>query len=134
EIAGIIQSTLSGFGVEAAMGEVYIGPTVGQYTLKPAAGVKLTKITGLEHNLALALEAPAIRVEAPIPGKGAVGVELPNRSIATVRLRQIMELSEFQKSKSPLTIILGQDVAGQPALADLSAMPHLLIAGATGSG
>src|SRR5206468_12223892 len=117
EIAGIIQSTLSGFGVEAAMGEVYIGPTVGQYTLKPAAGVKLTKITGLEHNLALALAAPAIRVEAPIPGKGAVGVELPNKSIATVRLRHLMESPEYKSAKSPLTIVLGQDVAGQAAVA-----------------
>jgi S-DNA-T family DNA segregation ATPase FtsK/SpoIIIE len=134
ENAAIIQSTLSSFGIEVAMGEVNVGPTVTQYTMKPASGVKLQKITGLEHNLALALAAPAIRVEAPIPGKGAVGVELPNKSIATVRLRQIMDTPDFQKAKSPLTIVLGQDVAGQPALADLSAMPHLLIAGATGAG
>jgi S-DNA-T family DNA segregation ATPase FtsK/SpoIIIE len=134
ENAGIIQNTLSSFGIEAAMGEVNVGPTVTQYTLKPAAGVKLNKITGLEHNLALALAAPAIRVEAPIPGKGAVGVELPNRSAAIVRLRQLMESAEFKASKSPLTIVLGQDVAGQAAVADLAAMPHLLIAGATGAG
>ncbi len=134
ENAGIIQNTLSSFGIEAAMGEVNVGPTVTQYTLKPASGVKLTKITGLEHNLALALAAPAIRVEAPIPGKGAVGVELPNKAIAQVRLRQLMETPEVQDATSPLTLILGQDVGGQPAVADLSVMPHLLIAGATGAG
>jgi S-DNA-T family DNA segregation ATPase FtsK/SpoIIIE len=134
ENAGIIQSTLSSFGIEVAMGEVNIGPTVTQYTLKPASGVKLTKITGLEHNLALALAAPAIRVEAPIPGKGAVGVELPNRSVARVRLRQLMTTPEVKDAPSPLSIVLGQDVAGAPAIADLSAMPHLLIAGATGAG
>jgi len=134
ENAGIIQNTLSSFGIEVAMGEVNVGPTVTQYTLKPASGVKLTKITGLEHNLALALAAPAIRVEAPIPGKGAVGVELPNRSAARVRLRQLMTTPEVKDAASPLTIVLGQDVAGAPAIADLSAMPHLLIAGATGAG
>ena len=134
ENAAIIQNTLSSFGIDAAMGEVNVGPTVTQYTLKPAAGVKLNKITGLEHNLALALAAPAIRVEAPIPGKGAVGVELPNRDIATVRLRQFMEAKEYKSAKSPLSIILGQDVAGAPAMADLATMPHLLIAGATGAG
>lgn len=134
ENAGIIQSTLSSFGIEVTMGEVNVGPTVTQYTLKPASGVKLTKITGLEHNLALGLAAPAIRVEAPIPGKGAVGVELPNKQIATVRLRQIMDTPEYKASKSPLSIILGLDVAGNAAMADLATMPHLLIAGATGAG
>lgn len=134
ENAAIIQNTLSSFGIEAAMGEVNVGPTVTQYTLKPAAGVKLNKITGLEHNLALALAAPAIRVEAPIPGKSAVGVELPNKSIATVRLRQLLEAPQVQKSSSPLTLVMGQDVTGAPAVADLSDMPHLLIAGATGAG
>lgn len=134
ENAGTIQSTLSSFGIDVAMGEVNVGPTVTQYTLKPSSGVKLSKITGLEHNLALALAAPAIRVEAPIPGKGAVGVELPNKAIAKVRLRQMMSTPEFKAAKSPLTIVLGQDVAGAPALADLASMPHLLIAGATGAG
>jgi S-DNA-T family DNA segregation ATPase FtsK/SpoIIIE len=132
--AAIIQNTLSSFGVDVAMGEVNVGPTVTQYTMKPASGVKLTKITGLEHNLALALAAPAIRVEAPIPGKGAVGVELPNKAIATVRLRQLMTQSDVKAAKSPLNIILGQDVSGQAAMADLAMMPHLLIAGATGAG
>ncbi|TAK89045.1 DNA translocase FtsK [Patescibacteria group bacterium] len=134
ENAAIIQNTLASFGVDVAMGEVNVGPTVTQYTMKPASGVKLTKITGLEHNLALALAAPAIRVEAPIPGKGAVGVELPNPSIATVRLRQLMDTPEYKSTTSPLNIILGQDVAGATAMADLATMPHLLIAGATGAG
>lgn len=134
ENAAIIQNTLASFGVDVAMGEVNVGPTVTQYTMKPASGVKLTKITGLEHNLALALAAPAIRVEAPIPGKGAVGVELPNLSIAKVRLRQLMESPEYKATNSPLTMILGLDVAGAPAMANLAEMPHLLIAGATGAG
>jgi S-DNA-T family DNA segregation ATPase FtsK/SpoIIIE len=134
ENAAIIQNTLSSFGVDVAMGEVNVGPTVTQYTMKPASGVKLTKITGLEHNLALALAAPAIRVEAPIPGKGAVGVELPNQTPATVRLRQIMMSPEVKEAKMPLSIVLGQDVAGSTAVTDLAVMPHLLIAGATGAG
>jgi S-DNA-T family DNA segregation ATPase FtsK/SpoIIIE len=134
ENAGIIQNTLSSFGIDAAMGEVNIGPTVTQYTLKPSSGVKLTKITGLEHNLALALAAPAIRVEAPIPGKSAVGVEIPNKRAASVRLKQIMTTKEMESAKSPLEIVLGQDVSGHPAIADLASMPHMLIAGATGAG
>ncbi|HVE80911.1 MAG TPA: DNA translocase FtsK 4TM domain-containing protein [Candidatus Dormibacteraeota bacterium] len=134
ENAGIIQSTLSSFGIEVAMGEVNIGPTVTQYTLKPSSGVKLTKITGLEHNLALALAAPAIRVEAPIPGKSAVGVEMPNKKLAIVRMKQILTGSEMKGVKSPLSIALGQDVSGRPAFADLINMPHMLVAGATGSG
>jgi DNA segregation ATPase FtsK/SpoIIIE, S-DNA-T family len=134
ENAAIIQNTLSNFGIEVAMGEVNVGPTVAQYTMKPASGVKLAKITGLETNLAMALAAPAIRVEAPIPGKGAVGVELPNKTAAQVRLRQLMETEMVQTAQSPLTLVLGQDVAGMPAIADLANMPHLLIAGATGAG
>jgi S-DNA-T family DNA segregation ATPase FtsK/SpoIIIE len=134
ENAGKIQETLGSFGIDVAMGEVNVGPTVTQYTMKPASGVKLNKITGLEHNLALSLAAPAIRVEAPIPGKGAVGVELPNKKFATVRLRQLMENDQFKQSKSPLTLILGLDVAGNATVADLASMPHLLIAGATGAG
>lgn len=134
EKASIIESTLSSFGIEVTMGEVNVGPTVTQYTLRPESGVKLNKITGLEHNLALALAAPAIRVEAPIPGKGAVGIEVPNRSISSVYMRSLLAGPEFSSSKSPLSFILGRDVAGAPAVANLAEMPHLLIAGATGSG
>ncbi|HSX41038.1 MAG TPA: DNA translocase FtsK 4TM domain-containing protein [Candidatus Saccharimonadales bacterium] len=134
ENAAIIQNTLSSFGIDVAMGEVNVGPTVTQYTLKPSSGVKLNKITGLEHNLALALAAPAIRVEAPIPGKSAVGVEIPNKAAASVRMKEIFKSDEFTDVKSPLTFVLGRDVSGHPAVADLASMPHLLIAGATGAG
>lgn len=132
--AAIIQNTLSSFGIDVAMGEVNIGPTVTQYTLKPAPGVKLNKIAALDHNLALSLSASGVRVEAPIPGKGVVGIEVPNKSASTVRMRDIMASDEFKASKSPLTIVLGRDVSGAPALADLDKMPHLMIAGSTGSG
>lgn len=134
ENAAIIQNTLSSFGIDVAMGEVNIGPTVAQYTLKPSSGVKLQKITTLAHNLELSLAAHPIRIEAPIPGKSAVGVEIPNKSAATVRLKDIMASDEFKAAKSPLTFILGRDVTGDPGLADLAKMPHMLIAGATGSG
>lgn len=129
-----IQTTLSSFGIDVAMGEVNVGPTVTQYTLKPSGGVKLSKITELSHNLALALAAPSIRVEAPIPGKGAVGVEVPNKAAATVRLRDALADPLVADNKSPLEFVLGRDVAGRVVDADLTKMPHLLIAGATGSG
>jgi S-DNA-T family DNA segregation ATPase FtsK/SpoIIIE len=134
ENASIIEQTLASFGIDVAMGEVNVGPTVTQYTFKPPSGVKLTKITGLDHNLALSLAAHPIRIEAPIPGKSAVGVEIPNKTAMTVRMRDIMEMPSYQQLKSPLEFILGRDVAGHPATADLGRMPHLLIAGATGSG
>ena len=134
ENAAIIQQTLESFGIEVTMGEVNVGPTVTQYTLKPHSGVKLNKITGLEHNLALSLAAHPIRVEAPIPGKSAVGLEVPNKTAALVRLRDLLNSAEVKEVKSPLAIVLGRDVSGLPVVADLSKMPHLLIAGATGSG
>jgi len=130
----IIQRTLRNFGIEVEMGEVKIGPTVTQYTLKPAEGVKLSQITSLQNDLALALAAHPIRIEAPIPGKPLVGVEVPNQKVAIVRLREILESSDFRERKSNLTIGLGKDVAGNIWLADLGEMPHLLVAGATGSG
>lgn len=133
ENASIIQKTLDSFGIEVAMGEVNVGPTVSQYTLKPSSGVKLNKITGLDHNLSLALAAHPLRIEAPIPGKSAVGIEVPNKTAAIVGLKDLLASPEIEKA-GPLTFILGRDVSGLPALADLSAMPHLLIAGATGTG
>ncbi|HSX14503.1 MAG TPA: DNA translocase FtsK 4TM domain-containing protein [Candidatus Saccharimonadales bacterium] len=133
ENAAIIQKTLDSFGIEVAMGEVNVGPTVTQYTLKPSSGVKLNKITGLDHNLSLALAAHPLRIEAPIPGKSAVGVEVPNKAAAIVSLKDILATEEIQKS-TRMTFALGRDVSGRPALADLSNMPHLLIAGATGTG
>ncbi len=134
ENAEIIHSTLSSFGIEATMQEVNIGPTVTQYTLKPASGVRLSKISELASNLELSLAAHPIRIEAPIPGKSAVGLEVPNHKAATVRLKPILQSSEWGSRKSPLSFVLGRDIAGQAIVADLISMPHLLIAGATGSG
>ncbi|HEY6737106.1 MAG TPA: DNA translocase FtsK 4TM domain-containing protein [Candidatus Saccharimonadia bacterium] len=132
--AGIIQQTLESFGINVTMAEVNVGPTVTQYTFTPPAGVKLNKITGLDTNLALSLAAHPIRIEAPIPGKSAVGVEIPNKSIAMVRLRGVLDSPEWKKEEAPLTFALGRDVSGVPMTADLAKMPHMLIAGATGSG
>lgn len=130
----IIQKTLKDFNVEVSMSDVNVGPTVTQYTMKPADGVKLNQITARSNDLALALAAKSLRMEAPIPGKSAVGIEIPNKVIARVTLREILESSEISEIKSPLALALGRDVAGAPLGADLEKMPHLLIAGATGSG
>ncbi len=132
--ANIIKRTLENFGINVEMGEVSIGPTVTQYTLRPAEGVKLSRIVALHSNLSLALAAHPIRIEAPIPGKSLVGIEVPNRSIALVGLRSLLEQSLFQESSVPLLFALGRDVAGTPVYADLARMPHLLVSGATGSG
>lgn len=129
-----IQKTLKDFSVEVGMGDVNVGPTVSQYTLKPADGVKLSTITAREKDLALSLAAPSVRIEAPIPGKSLVGVEIPNKSMATVTLREILESDEIKKVGSSLALALGRDAAGEPFVVDLRRMPHLLIAGATGSG
>jgi S-DNA-T family DNA segregation ATPase FtsK/SpoIIIE len=130
----IIQRTLADFGILVEMGDVLVGPTVTQYTLKPAQGVKLSRISALQNDLALALAAHPLRIEAPIPGKSLVGIEVPNKTASIVRLRQLIENGEFQKSLSPLTFPLGRDVAGNPVFSDISKLPHLLVAGATGSG
>lgn len=132
--AQVIRQTLESFGINVTMGEVNVGPTVAQYTFTPPAGVKLNKITGLDTNLALSLAAHPIRIEAPIPGRSAVGVEIPNKAIATVRLRDVLTSPEIKSQKGPLTFALGRDVSGTPTATDLSKMPHMLIAGATGSG
>ncbi|MFH1388118.1 MAG: DNA translocase FtsK 4TM domain-containing protein [Patescibacteria group bacterium] len=130
----IIKRTLENFGIEVEMAEVNIGPTVTQYTLRPAQGVKLSKIISLQNDLALALAAHPIRIEAPIPGRALVGIEIPNRLMVLVRLRSLLERSAFQESLSPLTFALGRDVSGSPMFASLAQMPHLLVAGATGTG
>ena len=132
--ANIIKRTLENFGIMVEMGEVSIGPTVTQYTLRPAEGVRLSKIVGLNSNLALALAAPSLRIEAPIPGKSLVGIEVPNRSIALVGLRSLLEEHAIQDAPQPLTVALGRDVTGSPVYADLARMPHLLVSGSTGSG
>ncbi len=130
----VIKRTLSNFGIDVEMGEVSIGPTVTQYTLRPAVGVKLSKIVGLRNDLALALAAHPIRIEAPIPGKALVGLEIPNKKSAIVGLRDLIESEEYSGSKNHLPLALGRDVAGFPIITALERLPHLLIAGATGTG
>jgi S-DNA-T family DNA segregation ATPase FtsK/SpoIIIE len=132
--ANIIKRTLESFGIIVEMGEVNVGPTVTQYTLKPTEGVKLASITALQNDLALALAAHPLRIEAPIPGKSLVGIEVPNKAVALVRLGNILKEINFQKETPALAFALGRNVEGKIILADLSKMPHLLIAGATGSG
>ncbi|MBU2575784.1 DNA translocase FtsK [Patescibacteria group bacterium] len=129
-----IEKTLATFGINIEMDEVNIGPTVTQYTFKPPVGVKLSRITGLANELALALAAHPLRMEAPIPGKSLVGIEIPNQIKAIVKLKDIMLSSSFRKRNSNLSICLGKDVSGKSWVGDLSKMPHLLIAGSTGSG
>lgn len=130
----VIRRTFETFGINVEMAEVAVGPTVTQFALKPAEGVKLSRITGLHNDLALSLAAHPIRIEAPIPGKSLVGIEVPNQSVATVGLREMLESKEFRDSKASLSFVLGKDVAGKPWIGDLAKMPHLLVAGATGSG
>lgn len=129
-----IKKKLMQFGIDVTMHEVNVGPTVIQFTLKPHEGVKLSKITGLKNDISLALAAERVRIEAPIPGKSLVGIEVPNGYRAVVHLREILESAEFTDAKSKLTLPLGRDVGGKPIIANLETMPHLLIAGATGSG
>ena len=132
--AEIIRETYANFNINVDMEGANIGPRVTQYTLKPPTGVKLTKITALENNLALDLAAHSIRMEAPIPGKRAVGIEVPNIKAATVRISSILQAGQWSEMKGPLSFVIGKDIAGQPILGDLAKMPHLLVAGQTGSG
>ena len=130
----IIQRTLENFGISIEMGEVNVGPTVTQYTFKPSEGIKLSKITTLSNDLSLALAAHPIRIEAPIPGKSLVGIEVPNKTKAVVGLREILEDRDFKTRQSNLMAALGKDVSGKNILYDIAKMPHLLVAGATNSG
>lgn len=131
----IIKDTLADFGIEVEMTGVNVGPRVSQYTLLPQRGLKMNKITALEANLALSLAAQALRIEAPIPGKSAVGIEVPNAKSAIVSLRGILESDEWKKSNDALTFAIGRDIAGRPVIGSLGdKMPHLLIAGQPGSG
>lgn len=129
-----IRKTLESFGIAVEMGDVNVGPTVTQFTLKPLDGVRLASIATLNNDLALALAAHPIRIEAPIPGKSLVGIEVPNQSVAIVNLRDILSSESFKTRKSDLSFSLGKDVSGQPWVSNLDPLPHLLIAGATGSG
>ncbi|MFH1598601.1 MAG: DNA translocase FtsK 4TM domain-containing protein [Patescibacteria group bacterium] len=129
-----IKRTLENFGIPVEMGDVNVGPTVTQYTLRPSQGIKLSQITTLQNDLSLALAAHPLRIEAPIPGKSLVGIEVPNQTVAIVGLREVLVGEDFKKRKSSLMIPLGKDVSGKSRMANLDSMPHLLIAGATGSG
>lgn len=133
--ATVIENTLESFGITAHVAEVNQGPAVTQYALEIALGTKLSKITTLQNDLALALAAPGqLRIEAPIPGRSMVGIEIPNRTPEFVTIRKMLESDTMQQSKSKLTVALGLDVSGNPRVADITKMPHVLIAGSTGSG
>ncbi|MFV9505320.1 MAG: DNA translocase FtsK 4TM domain-containing protein [Oscillochloridaceae bacterium umkhey_bin13] len=134
KLSRTIEDTLASFKVEAQVVNVNPGPAVTQFEVQPAVGVKVSKITSLEKDLALALAASSIRIEAPIPGKSAVGIEIPNSSISVVGLREVVDSDEFEQSKGRLKLPLGKDISGSPVIADMARMPHLLVAGATGSG
>lgn len=129
-----LEATLESFGVRAKVVEVVRGPAVTRYEIQPDIGVKVSRIVSLTDDIALALAAKDIRMEAPIPGKSAIGIEVPNTEVSVVTLREVMESTKFQEAASKLTIALGRDISGQPIIADLAKMPHLLVAGATGSG
>jgi DNA segregation ATPase FtsK/SpoIIIE, S-DNA-T family len=130
----ILESTFSNFGIDAKVVGVIQGPTVTRYEIHPAPGVKISKITILSNDIALAFAVASVRIEAPIPGKNAVGIEVPNRKRINVYLKEILQSNEFKNSKFKLPIALGIDIGGKPIIADLIELPHLLIAGATGSG
>jgi len=132
--ARILEETLKDFDIDSKVVEINKGPVITRYELEPAPGVKMHRITSLGDNIALALKAQSVRIVAPIPGKGTVGIEVPNSSSALVYLREVLESKEYKESNSKLKLAIGKDIAGSPVIADLAAMPHLLIAGATGSG
>ncbi|OHA63238.1 MAG: hypothetical protein A2842_00385 [Candidatus Wildermuthbacteria bacterium RIFCSPHIGHO2_01_FULL_48_25] len=132
--SSIIKKTFANFEILVEVTEVNVGPTVTQYAIRPAEGVKLSRITGLSNDLALALAAHPIRIEAPIPGRALVGIEVPNKSRSQVRLRPLLESDQYKNSADPLVLSLGKDVSGIPWFADLARMPHMLVAGATGAG
>ncbi|MFN3420111.1 MAG: DNA translocase FtsK 4TM domain-containing protein [Armatimonadota bacterium] len=130
----LVEETLASFKIEAKVVNVKRGPVITRYEVQPAPGIRVKRIENLADDLALALAAIDVRVEAPVPGKSVIGIEVPNKRIALVRLRELLELEEFKAAPSKLTFALGKDIAGVPKLADLSKMPHLLIGGATNSG
>lgn len=132
--AKLLEKTLSDFGVDAAISQVTVGPTITRYEVQPKPGVKVSKIVNLTDDIALSLAARSIRIEAPIPGKNAIGIEVPNEETQMVGIREIIESPEFKNFKSPLAMGLGKDVSGKIFVSDIAKMPHLLIAGSTGSG
>jgi S-DNA-T family DNA segregation ATPase FtsK/SpoIIIE len=132
--AQFLEQKLRDFGVEGEVVQVLPGPVITMYEFAPAPGIKVSKVTNLQDDLALVMRALSVRVVAPIPGKAVVGIEIPNKRRETVRLRELLAAEEFQTSPSKLTLVLGKDILGKPVVTDLALIPHLLIAGATGSG
>ena len=121
-----LEKTLNDFGVKGKIADVSCGPAITQYEFQPAAGVKVSKIVNLSDDIALSMAVAGVRIEAPIPGKAAVGIEIPNKATSMVCLREVVESDVFQNSKSKLTVALGKDISGKPIIADLAKMPHLL--------
>ena len=134
ELSNKLVATLKTFNIDVKVLEISKGPAITRFELQPTAGVRVSKITSLADDIALSLAATSVRIEAPIPGKAAIGIEVPNSSIATVTVRDVLESKEFKDSKSPLSCALGRDIAGKCIIGDISKWPHVLIAGATGSG
>lgn len=132
--ADILIKTLADFGIEAKVSQVSIGPSITQYEIQPAAGVKVSRIVSLSNDIALSLASSDLRMEAPIPGKSAIGIEIPNKNKVGVSLREIIQSDEFEKIETKIPIALGKDISGKPIIANVEKMPHLLIAGATGAG
>ena len=132
--AKLLEQALASFGITAKVTDVVTGPVITRYELQPAPGVRVNRITNLSDDIALCLAAPRVRIQAPIPGKSVIGIEVPNKVNAVVTLREIIDSQEFKNAKSSLTVALGKDIAGKLAMTDISKMPHLLIAGSTGSG
>ncbi|GAA0365950.1 S-DNA-T family DNA segregation ATPase FtsK/SpoIIIE [Bacillus horti] len=132
--AAKLEQTIQSFGVQAKVTNVHRGPAVTRYEVYPEVGVKVSRIVSLTDDIALALAAKGIRIEAPIPGKSAVGIEVPNEDVSMVTLREVLESSQYHESSSKLTVGLGRDISGEPIVAQLNKMPHMLVAGATGSG
>jgi S-DNA-T family DNA segregation ATPase FtsK/SpoIIIE len=132
--AGNLMRILGEFGVDVTLGEIHVGPVITRYEVVPAAGVRVERISSLDKNIALGMRAQSVRILAPIPGKAAVGVEVPNQHPTPVGIREVLESEDWVGARAELPIVLGKDVSGQPLVSDLAKMPHLLIAGATGSG
>jgi S-DNA-T family DNA segregation ATPase FtsK/SpoIIIE len=130
----ILEETLANFGIRAKVVDVTRGPTYTRYEIQMAPGTKVSKVTGLSNDLAMSLASEGVRIEAPIPGKAAIGIEVPNKARGSVLLRDVLESTEYTNATAPLTVALGKDIEGNAVLADLAQMPHLLIAGATGTG
>ncbi len=133
-IAERLRSTLEEFNIKVTLGEVHIGPVITRYDLHPAPGVRVEKIASLDRNIAMTLQAQSVRILAPVPGKGCVGIEIPNPNPQSVRVRDIIESKAWADAKAEIPVVLGKEVSGKPLVADLTKMPHLLIAGSTGSG